>query len=220
MLFVLLADPQAHQVRRYACSLAVFGSFAGAAIRVTGLGSSPRSVVRRSLVHLFPNVHCVTGCSTPRFDRPADVSVPGVLGFHGLCYISSWLEPSFQDVLVRSFSCPMSPVLCTRMDYFPGGRHALYLVWAHPWSFVYRPGCLPVGVCSHFSIFLRYFDSYRIAYFVSNFYLLPPLVCCKLVVRQHHCHPMVRDIKIRHLTPQGENAIFDILTMGWQVPPR
>ena len=30
---------------------------------------------------------------------------------------------------------------------------------------------------------------------------------------------MARDIKIRHLIPLGENAIFDILAMGWQIPP-
>ena len=79
-----LVDPRARRVRRYASSLAFFGSFAVDA----GLRSSPGSCVRRSLVHFYPTstVYWVAMSSTPGFDRATDILVPGVLGFHDGLY--------------------------------------------------------------------------------------------------------------------------------------
>ena len=71
-----LADPQshprAHQVRRYASSLAFFRSFDVEEVREAGQWSSSRSFVQRYLVHRLTDVPCVAMGSTPGHDRTGD----------------------------------------------------------------------------------------------------------------------------------------------------
>ena len=91
--------------------------------------------------------------STPGFNHTDDISVPGVLSLHSLSALCTfdWSPPSGtlgQYLLLSN----VPKFLCTPSISFPGGPRALYCVWAHPRSFVYRQGLsllalVPVPLC-------------------------------------------------------------------------
>ena len=85
------------------------------------------------------------------------------------------LGSPFRDV--RSVPSPVQcpRFLCTLSIYFPGGAPRSVFCLGASSVFCMPPGLLPVGFCSCFGMFFMSFDSNLIAYFVSTFYLLPPL---------------------------------------------
>ena len=64
-----LSHPRAHQVRKYASSLAFFRSFDIETVREAGQWSSPKSFVQRYLLPHLTNVPCVAMGSTPGPNR-------------------------------------------------------------------------------------------------------------------------------------------------------
>ena len=83
-----LAGPRARRLRRYAFSLTFFGSIAVEAGREAAIRFFPRVMSATFSIPFYPlsTVHWIAMSSTQGFDRPTDVLVPGVLGFHDELY--------------------------------------------------------------------------------------------------------------------------------------